>query len=63
MESPSMKVDNLTTLDGASMAEESSEDDDMGEYDFNIETLSIVKQRYHGASSVKARRAGFSKRA
>ena len=61
--SPSIKADNPTTLDGASMAEESSEDDDMGEYDLNIETLSIVKTRLTGSLSVKARRSGFSKRA
>ena len=63
MESSSKKANYPTTLDGASMAEESSEDDDMGDYDFNIETLSIVKTRLRGSASIKARRSGFSKRA
>ena len=45
---PPGKLD-LDTIDGTSLAEESSEDDDMGDYDYNIETNRIVKTRRHAS--------------
>ena len=54
---------DLDTIDGASLAEQSSEDDDMGDYDYNIETNRIVKTRHRGSLKASSRRSKFSQRA
>ena len=43
------------TNDGASL--QSSDDDDMGDYDYNIETNTIVKTRHHNSVKASSRRS------
>ena len=52
---------DLDTIDGASLAEQSS-DDDMGDYDYNIETNRIVKTRHRGSIKASSRRSIYSRR-
>ena len=48
------------TNDGASL--QSSDDDDMGDYDYNIETNTIVKTRHRNSVKASSRRSLYSKR-
>ena len=60
--SPLTKELDTINGDGASLAEESS-DDDMGEYDYNIETNRIVNSRHHKSVKSGTRRSAYSKKA